>query len=411
MRQIRRHISANGIDGVAGVAAQVYEELLAQPPNIAELRLCRGGLHPLNAEDGDDGECQHQQPHGQRPTPGQAVRVPVNIGKQQQPKEPKGRDHDGPDELAILARQVLQHFVNGEKVPLGPGQVGGVGRVRHRLQRRAVAEGEIEQHQKQSQRHHAVLEDLVGKEPLRLRHVLGLADRPGRCQPVVADLVDVEDNQQLQEHRQRKHVDGEEARQCRGADRLTASKRRPQEVPDIGNAPGDVRADHRRPIRLLVPGQQVARERKRKRQPEQRQADHPDHLPRPFVGAPDEHLQQVQPDQHHHRRSAEVVQTADQASEGQLLDVLDRLVGVVGGRHVVHHHERAGDQLDEECHRHRTAEDVGPTNLCGQRLIHELMDGRNHARLLFDPVPDHADQSHHQAPSSSSTRRDPPSTL
>src|SRR5450756_3123836 len=76
--------------------------------------------------------------------------------------------------------------------------------------------------------------------------------------------------EQHDDRRQDQHVQVEETPQGGGADLIAATQADEQEVADPGHGAGDVGADLGRPVRLLVPGEQVAGE------PEA-QGDHEEH--------------------------------------------------------------------------------------------------------------------------------------
>ena len=67
-------------------------------------------------------------------------------------------------------------------------------------------------------------------------------------------------------------------------------------------------------------------------------------------------------------------------------DVLDRLVGVLRIRLVVHREEHACDRLDEERRQRRCAERLHPVDVVRNVAEEEVLDAADEARALLDPV-------------------------
>ena len=99
----------------------------------------------------------------------------------------------------------------------------------------------------------------------------------------------------------------------------------------------------------------------------------------------------MQDGQHHHGAGAPVMQAADQpAAHDILADEIDRVVGMVGRRDVVHRQERAGDGLDGEDEHRGAAEGVEPGHrplglgdAAGEERGPDLVE----AGALAEPVP------------------------
>ncbi len=149
----------------------------------------------------------------------------------------------------------------------------------------------------------------------------------------------------------------------------------------------DSRAHHGRPVSLLIPGKQISGEAEPQSRQEQEHANHPEDLPRPLVGSPEERLQHVDDHRHQHEARPPVVQPPHQPAQRQLPgDEGGRLIGRVRRRHVVDHQQHAGAQLHDKAEHRHTAEGVRPAHPLRQGLLHELPDEGDQLGLLVYPA-------------------------
>ena len=167
-----------------------------------------------------------------------------------------------------------------------------------------------------------------------------------------------------QRRRQHPDVDPVEAGERHGSQLLAAAEDLQDRSADDRGGAGDVGADDRRPVGLLVPRQQVAGEGEAEHDEEQARADQPGDLARVAVGAPHEDPQRVQADEQHQQAGRPVVDPADDRAERRLVDVLDALVGVVRARDVRHRERDAGHDLDHEQEQRGACPACGTSRCC-----------------------------------------------
>ena len=201
---------------------------------------------------------------------------------------------------------------------------------------------------------------------------------------------------------QHDHVQHVEANQRRLIDRASTEQQLAHRRPDERNRRGDVGADRHRPVRELIPRQQVAGERQQQRQEQHGDADHPVLLAllalpdAVLVGAGQEHPHQVKEDRRDHEVRGEPVHRSNpRAERDDVLDVLDRGVGALDRRHV-QKEQRSARQHEHEQQRGRRGaepERVAPghrrlVGLRGKPVQQEVRDdgiarlpigGRTHA--------------------------------
>ena len=177
-------------------------------------------------------------------------------------------------------------------------------------------------------------------------------------------------------------------RVMRGGDTLGAQRVTPAHDPDQESADERDTADHvdphlGSPVRVLVPGEQVAGEGKPHREQEQQDADHPHQLAGRLVRAVQEDLEHVQADGNHHRGGPPVMEAPHERAEQHLrFDVADAVVRVVGRRRIVDCQKHPRDRLEEKDEERGRTEDVDPGRAPGNRLVEQsLLD-----RLQFEPA-------------------------
>ena len=103
------------------------------------------------------------------------------------------------------------------------------------------------------------------------------------------------------------------------------------------------------PISPLVPGEQVAGEAHAQGEQEQEHTGDPGELTWIFISAKVKRAQHMEEDDQHHEAGTPVMDAADQpaiADTGH--DVLDAVVGMVGGGDVINGEHDAGDTLEDE---------------------------------------------------------------
>ena len=150
---------------------------------------------------------------------------------------------------------------------------------------------------------------------------------------------------------------------------------------------GDVRGDPRGPEALLVPGQQVTGQRERQHQHQQDDARPEVEFPRGLVGAVDDHLHQVQDEQHGHRVRGVMMEPAQEpAAPHLMLDEVDALPRGLRTRAVRQPEEAAGDHLDHEAERQRAAPDVAPARAAGNVFVERFVDQPLVAGAVVEPV-------------------------
>src|SRR6476469_10075103 len=109
-------------------------------------------------------------------------------------------------------------------------------------------------------------------------------------------------------------VRGVPARQRQRADRRAALQYTGHDVARARREPRDVDRDDCRPIRALIPWQEVSRQREREDQPQQRDARQPRQLSWPLVGAERDDPQYMQRRGDNDEARAEVMEPANEAA-------------------------------------------------------------------------------------------------
>ena len=151
-------------------------------------------------------------------------------------------------------------------------------------------------------------------------------------------------------------------------------------ITDHRNGADDPQPDLARPVRLFIPRQQIAGECESERRAEQEHAGHPGQLAGPLIGAPDEHLDQVEQQQNHHGAGAPVVDAADEpAQRCFFLDVFHTLPRSANRGCVAGGQQDAGHDLKHEHEQQQTAKRSSPARSAFDRL-------KKHPLLQFPPT-------------------------
>ncbi len=177
---------------------------------------------------------------------------------------------------------------------------------------------------------------------------------------------DVDHQEGHQQRRQHRDVQGVEPRERLVAELAAAHHDLLEVRADHRSTAHDVGHDLGRPVALLVPGELVAGMAESDGDEQQGHPEPPGELARSPIGPRPDHLEQVQTQQHHHRLSREVVDSADEPAVPDLAaDVEDARPGRRGRRAVRRHQQDAGERLDQEHHGQGRAEDVPPARAPG----------------------------------------------
>ncbi len=220
---------------------------------------------------------------------------------------------------------------------------------------------------------------------------------------VPSHQIDVRRGEHDETCRQQEDVRRIPAQQRQRAQRFAAAQQTRHQLAERPAA-RHVDGDRGRPVRLLVPRQQIAAERERQDHEQQHDARDPGGFARLLVGAEQHHPQHVRHRRDHDEAGAEEVQPAQQPAERQLLrDVAHALVRVVGRRHVEHRQHHAGGQLGAEQEQQDAAGDEPPAHAGRQLLVEQVRQARAIARTGVEPV----QQGAHHVPDCGGPRRAP----
>ena len=149
---------------------------------------------------------------------------------------------------------------------------------------------------------------------------------------------------------------------------------------------GDVERDLRGEVCVHVPRQQIAGETEHERNEQQEDADDPLQLARRLIGAPDQHLQQVQEDERDHRRRAPVMHRQEEVRVRIQVDGARRFPRRRRRRRVEERQEDARDDLHDHREERGASEDVPITRAARNVLGEEVLRHRDEAGALFDPI-------------------------
>jgi hypothetical protein len=206
-------------------------------------------------------------------------------------------------------------------------------------------------------------------------------------QPVADHQVKVQHQQQPQQRGENEHMHAVQPGDGVVPVAAAALDHPFQQRPDQGHGPGDAGLDQPGPVTLLIPGQAEAGDGKAHHQQQHHQPDDPVQLPRRPVGAPHQHLHQVQHRHHDQRRGPEAVHAAHEPACRQLvLDEGHRRPGGLHRRGVIERQEHAGDHLQQHQERGHGSEGVEPGGAAGDRLAGQRVPGAHQAGALVEPV-------------------------
>jgi hypothetical protein len=284
------------------------------------------------------------------------------------------------------ALEDLQELEQEEEIPLGAGRRVGQRRIGrgaelgpevadvHRLPREHRPQGRHEDHAEHHRHHrehrHGVLEHLIGPE-----HRVGLRDRLFRVESVLAEKREMHDEHHHERPRQEAGMEREKPRQRVVAVLAAADDQLLDRRPGARHDPREIGGHDRGPVALLVPGQQIARQRHAEHQHHQDEPEPEIHLSGRAVSPVDHHLQQMQREQDDHRLGHEVVDAAEQPAAGHLvLDVVDALPGGLGARRIARPEEEPRDHLREKREDQRAAPDIPPAGPAGHPLVEGLVN-------------------------------------
>ena len=190
---------------------------------------------------------------------------------------------------------------------------------------------------------------------------------------MAAHEVQMRQNKDHERSRQQKHVRRVPTQQRQRAKVDATAHERGHLLAEERSAARDVDGDGRRPVGLLIPRQQVARQRKSQDEEQQDDARHPRDLARLLVRPEEDDAQHVDHGGDHDEARAEEVKSPDEPSERQPVgDVADAVVCELRRRHVVHRQDHAGHELQDEEEEEDAAGDEPPADARRQRLVEEM---------------------------------------
>ena len=217
------------------------------------------------------------------------------------------RNHDRAEDFG-LGREVREPLEEEHEVPLGAGRgvgLAGVGRGSQRRTSRADDQVQHRGHHREAR--DGIPQGLIGPElPVRVAAVPGSGRSLSRRHPMTAEQEHMPRDQHDQRAGQHAGVQGEEAGEREMAVVRASDQRFLQGGADERSDRRDARGHLGRPVALLVPRQQVARQRQPQDDEEERQAEPEVDLAGGPVGAGHDDLHEVQ-DQQDHGRVGHVV--------------------------------------------------------------------------------------------------------
>ena len=290
---------------------------------------------------------------------------------------------------------VLQELVIEEEVPLRHRHETRVRRIGLIGQREGDQGGERGKHDKYAKHDHRVHIDLTGIKGLAARSRLRLIPGAGRSNP--PENKKMQHDSREDQRRQEEDMHRKEPGQRQGSQRLPAAQDLHEEVPDEGHRTSHIDPDLRGPVGGLIPGQEIAGERKHHHDQEQDHPHHPHELAWRLEGSIEKDLEHVQANRDDHCRRAPMVEAADEPAEGHLVfDVLHAVIGMIRRRSIVHGEEHAGDSLQHKQEERGRAEHIDPTGAARDRFIQQCAFDR----LQFEPAIEPVVESGHSCPSS-----------
>src|SRR5688572_31123281 len=196
----------------------------------------------------------------------------VQERKQEEKSDHHPRNHHRRNRLE-RAGEVLQKLEQTQEVPFRPGHIRGVRWVRDGVQRGPEEDRGGQQQPEYGSADDRVLERVVGIK--RLRWPLDVFQGAGDAVP--AHQVQMRDNEQDQRRRQQEDVRRIPPQQRERAERLATHQHAGDELAERAVA-RDVDRHGRRPVRLLVPRQQIAAQRETQNDQQQGYARNPRHF-------------------------------------------------------------------------------------------------------------------------------------
>ena len=162
----------------------------------------------------------------------------------------------------------------------------------------------------------------------------------------------------------------------------------------------DVDRHDRRPIRALIPGQEIPGERERENEPEEREAGEPRELARRLIGTEHHDTQQMKHQEDDEEAGAEVVETAHEPARRRAADEPHAVVRVIGRRRVVEREDGAGQELHRDQREEHAAEREDPAGARRDLFVEQHVTHGAIARPVVDPL----DQAICESPAGRHTR-------
>ena len=271
--------------------------------------------------------------------------------------EQQTRDVEGTSSRSHRSDQFdLDEAKQEQKVPFGPGGLERLGRIGGRIQLGAF---------KNSKQHHdcqdAQTGDSIFKNLVRPETRFGRSLRSFRVDAVTPEHVDVQNEKPNQQAWQNAGVHREEPRQCVMSVLFAALSQLLNLLTDDRRDAHDVCRHFGRVITLLVPRQQVSGQAEGQDDLHQDQTQPEVNLTRRLIRSVNNHLNQVNRQQHDHCLSSEVMDASHQiAKEHLFLDVVNAFPGRLSTRAVGRPQENTRDDLNGKREDKRAAPDVPP---------------------------------------------------
>ena len=203
--------------------------------------------------------------------------------------------------------------------------------------------------------------------------------------PTFHDEIEMQPDQAEDRRRDQENVRRVEAREGRTSDIGPRDDEAREPAADHRCARGLLGSDNDGPESILVPPEELTRERHGERREEEERSGEPVRLTGELERAEEIDLRHVREDEDHHRAGAEVVHSADDRAEGRTVtDELQRVVRRVGRRHVGHREADAGDDLHHKYPEGGAAEDVPPSDGALELAGHGMTQHRHDAVLELE---------------------------
>ena len=336
------------------------------------------------------------------PVPGTAGGAAVEPRDEREKEYRETRKDRGADRLE-RALEVLQELKERQEVPLGAGHGRRVRRIGEPFERRGMPRREPEEREDDGENHGAVARRLEREERFS-----GVGLRRRSRVRVPAQEQEMGADEGKREERQQDDVERVEARQRRGPDGRPAGHEARRRRTDDGKRRRHLRPDDGRPVRLLVPREEIAREAESEDEEEEREAHEPVQLARLAVRAEDERARHVEDGEDDHRRGAPVVEAAHEPSrEEPRLDRLHAFPRVVRRGRVREREREARHELHEEHGERRGPQREEPRSTNGDGLVGESPPERGEATPRLEKI---QDLLHASSAAASSCRRPPDTT-